>query len=213
MGQHFLRRARSCVITSQSLGKFGVYSRAVWRRGAPSLGAMRGHVGYRDELRAITRATDVGAGGGMTAPGKPTRKRYTHAELHKIIEAHHKFRTGRAGGVRALLAFADLSGLAMAGCNLSEADLSGATLRGANLSDCNLDRATLFGADMRDSDLEGASLIGANLRGATLRGANLTRANLFKADLRDGSIAKADMGGNLLTMTMKVGPAELQEAR
>src|SRR5262245_42612562 len=101
----------------------------------------------------------------MTTVGKP-RKRYSHAELHQIIEAHHRFRSGRSGGVRALLAFADLSGMAMASCNLAEADLSGANLRGANLSDCNLDRATLFGADLRDADLEGASLIGSNLRGA-----------------------------------------------
>ena len=142
-----------------------------------------------------------------------TRKRYSHAELHQVIEAHHRFRTGRSGGIRALLAFADLSGLAIAGCNLAEADLSGASLRGANLSDCNLDRAILFGADLRDSDLEGASLIGANLRGATLRGANLTRANLFKADLRDGSIKSTDLGGNLHTLAMKTGPSELSSAR
>src|SRR5258708_30784279 len=86
------------------------------------------------------------------------RRRFSHAELHKVIELHHRFRSGQSGGVRALLAFADLSGLAMAGCNLSEADLSGASLRGANLSECNLHRVTLFGADLRDADLEGAKI-------------------------------------------------------
>src|SRR5260370_31450185 len=97
------------------------------------------------------------------------RRRFSHAELHKVIELHHRFRSGRSGGVRALLAFADLSGLAMAGCNLSQAALRGASLRGANLSECNLDRVTLFGADLRDADLEGATLIAANLRGPCLR--------------------------------------------
>src|SRR5258708_20381370 len=155
----------------------------------------RGWQGWAGRIGA--RAPDEAA----VSTVSQARRRFSHAELHKVIELHHRFRSGRSGGVRALLAFADLSGLAMAGCNLSEADLSGASLRGANLSECNLDRVTLFGADLRDADLEGATLIAANLRGPCLRAPNFTPPNLFKADLRDGSISRADIGGNLPMMS------------
>jgi ABC-type branched-subunit amino acid transport system ATPase component/uncharacterized protein YjbI with pentapeptide repeats len=153
-----------------------------------------------------------GMPGPTTMIAKP-RRRLSHTELHKIIKLHGWFLSGRSGGARALLAFTDLSELAMAGCNLSEADLSGAVLRGAHLYEAKLDRATLFGADLRDADLQRASLTGANLRGASLRGANLTGADLFKADLRSGSIATKDLKGNLFELTMDVGPAELDGAR
>ena len=81
-------------------------------------------------------------------------------ELIKILEAHTRHLDGVAGGVRANLSGADLSG----------ADLSDANLRGANLSGANLRGANLSGADLRDADLSGADLRYANLRGANLSG-------------------------------------------
>ena len=68
----------------------------------------------------------------MTTTSRP-RKRLSHTELQKIIKQHGWFLAGRSGGARALLAFADLTDRAMAGCNLAEADLSGALLRRAHL--------------------------------------------------------------------------------
>ncbi len=57
------------------------------------------------------------------APAPPAtsrqRQRLNHAEIHKIIKSHRLFLKGRSGGSRALLAFADLTDLAMAGCDLS----------------------------------------------------------------------------------------------
>src|SRR5256885_16089950 len=87
------------------------------------------------------------------------RQRLSHAELQRVLRLHRLFLAGRSGGVRALLAFADLSELAMVGVDLSDADLSGASLHSAHLAECKLDRATLFGADLRDANLEGASLV------------------------------------------------------
>jgi len=148
-----------------------------------------------------------------TQSSKIQRKKYSHSELANAIALHERFRTGKPGGVRAQLAFADLSGMAMAGANLAEADCTGASFRGAMLSDCVFDRAALFACDFREADLEGASLVRADLRGACLRGANLTRANLIQADLREGSITQKDKAGNLHALRLgKVGPAELQGA-
>jgi MFS family permease len=52
---------------------------------------------------------------------KVQRKKLSHSELANVIALHERFRTGKPGGVRAMLAFADLGGMAMAGANLTEA--------------------------------------------------------------------------------------------
>ena len=82
----------------------------------------------------------------------------TRNELLEIIERHRKWLAGDAGGQRA-----DLSG----------ANLSGADLRYANLCGADLREADLCGADLREADLRYANLSGANLSGANLSGANL----------------------------------------
>ena len=67
----------------------------------------------------------------------------TQEELNTILDKHKKWLDGEAGGERA---------------DLSRANLSGSTLSGANLSE-----ATLSGADLIGADLRGATLIGADL--------------------------------------------------
>ena len=76
-----------------------------------------------------------------------------------ILEKHQKWLNGEAGGERADLSWANLSG----------ADLSWANLRGADLSWANLS-----GADLSGANLSGADLSWANLRGADLSGAENT---------------------------------------
>ena len=83
-----------------------------------------------------------------------------------ILEKHQKWLNGEAGGERANLSEADLSGANLSWANLRNADLSEADLRGANLS----------GADLSGANLSGADLSGANLSGADLRGTNLSGA-------------------------------------
>ena len=108
--------------------------------------------------------------------------------LYEILDKHKKWIYGDAGGERADLSRADLSGANLIGADLSRADLSGADLSRANLS----------GADLSRADLIGADLSGAYLRRANLIGADLSRADLSRADLRG-----ADMIGAYLNSKTK----------
>ena len=73
-----------------------------------------------------------------------------------ILEKHQKWLNGEAGGERANLSEADLSGANLSWANLRNADLSEADLRGANLSGADLSGANLSGADLRGTNLSGA---------------------------------------------------------
>ena len=88
--------------------------------------------------------------------------------IKEILAKHQKWLNGEAGGERA---------------NLSEANLSGADLSEANLSGADLSEANLSGAD-----LSGANLSRADLSGADLSEANLSRANLSRAENTDSVI-------------------------
>lgn len=52
----------------------------------------------------------------------------SQGELDVMLDAHERLMDGRPGGRRAVLSFANLSGLDISGRNLMEADLSGALL-------------------------------------------------------------------------------------
>ncbi len=67
----------------------------------------------------------------------------TPEEISKILETHKNWLNCAAGGERAYLRGANLSGAYLRG-----AKLSGANLSGANLSDANLSRANLSGANL-----------------------------------------------------------------
>ncbi len=78
---------------------------------------------------------------------------------------------------------ADLRGLYLKNCDLSEIDLSGADLRESNLSLSRLTGARLRGADLSGSDLEGADFSRADLRHADLSGTALSAARFDGAVL------------------------------
>jgi len=94
-------------------------------------------------------------------------------DLKEALRLHSDWLCGRAGGVRAHLSGADLSG----------ADLSCAYLSGADLSCAYLSGADLSGAYLRSAYLRSAYLSGANLRSADLSGADLSCADLSGAEL------------------------------
>ena len=96
-------------------------------------------------------------------------KAYTTKELKAILKLHRKWLNNEAGGTRA---------------DLTDANLSGAILTGADLSGAILTRANLVGAN-----LTRANLTRANLSGAILAGANLTRTDLTGVDLTDANLA------------------------
>jgi uncharacterized protein YjbI with pentapeptide repeats len=135
-------------------------------------------------------------------------------------------------GRRADLTNADLSGVSLAGRNLSRAVLIGADLSGADLSEAVLDgarmiRVRLVGADLLGASmvetnltwanlknarlasaiLRGACLADSDLTGARLRGADFTNADLEGADLRGAELAGTVMNGTDLTGTLLDGPA------
>lgn len=68
--------------------------------------------------------------------------------------------------------------------------LTGVSLAGADLSGLRLDGQNLAGADLRGANLRGASLVDADLRGAKLAGADAAEACFLRADL-----SRADLGG------------------
>ena len=63
---------------------------------------------------------------------------YTTDQLKQVLELHAAWLCNRAGGERADLRDANLSGANLRDANLSGANLSGADLSGANLSGANL---------------------------------------------------------------------------
>lgn len=68
--------------------------------------------------------------------------------------------------------------------------LTGVSLAGADLSGLRLDGQKLAGADLRGANLRGASLVDADLHGAKLTGADAAEACFLRADL-----SRADLGG------------------
>lgn len=117
---------------------------------------------------------------------------------------------GRVGGARAVFSFCDLSGISLAGRNLSDADFTGAILADCNLAGAKLERSIFFCADLRRANLGRANLRRADLRGACLRGAFMVGADMFETDLREGAIAERDATGNLTFLHHKLQPSEMQ---
>lgn len=82
------------------------------------------------------------------------------------------FRESRKGGRRAVLAGYDLSGLCVAGCDLSHADFTGSSFYAADLHDTKFDSATLFACDFRQANMAKVSLFRADVRGCFFAGRN-----------------------------------------
>ncbi|MDQ1295123.1 MAG: hypothetical protein QG608_3008, partial [Actinomycetota bacterium] len=103
---------------------------------------------------------------------------------------------GEPGGLRhAVLRDTIWAGKGVTGLDLAGADLTRADLEGTRLLDVDLTHATLSGAR-----LAGAHLTRVDLRGADLRGADLNRAVLKDVDLRG-----ADLDGSLWHRTAVLG--------
>jgi hypothetical protein len=101
---------------------------------------------------------------------------------------------------------ANLSGLRLAGVDLSRTDFTGAVYdglfstrmlgvdcRNTNLRGCNLQGVDLASANLRGSDLSGATLAGANLYTSLLEGARLGQANLSGANLVSAELVEVEL--------------------
>ncbi len=127
---------------------------------------------------------------------------WTVDELRRVQAAHESLRltVGLQDNLSGIdLAGEDLSEFQLAGKDLSHADLvdahlEGANLVGASLVGANLESADLGKADLENANLQGARLAEANLRTADLELADLRAANLFDADLTDAHLAGANLG-------------------
>ncbi len=117
------------------------------------------------------------------------RRALSQGELDVLATAHERLLTGRPGGRRLSLKFADLNGLDLSGRDLREVDFTGCALEDAKLVAARLDAAVLFCCDLRGADFSHASMVRADLRGASLRGASLMDADLTRADFREGVLA------------------------
>ncbi len=139
------------------------------------------------------------------------RKRLAQSDIVDILQLHQRFRACRPGGARAVVEYADLSGLDFAGMDLEDAVFTGCRLEGANFEDARLDNAIFFCADLRRANLRGASLRRADLRGTSLQGANLSNADMFECDFREGTLAEAVGRGEFEFLTHDGSSADLEE--
>ena len=80
-------------------------------------------------------------------------------DLNQIIQQHQLYTQGKNGGTRAIIKFKNLSGLSLAGQDLSHADFTGSCFIGTDLSNGNFTSATFFACDMRRANLENAIFI------------------------------------------------------
>lgn len=113
--------------------------------------------------------------------------------LKEILEKHMKWLNEEAGGERADLYGADLSGADLSGADLCEANLRGADLYRADLRGTDLCGADLRGADLCEADLRGAHLSGADLSKANLQGTDLSEANLHGVNLHGADLYGANI--------------------
>lgn len=139
------------------------------------------------------------------------RRRVTQEEVAEIVRLHKRFRACQPGGARAVIEFADASGLNFSGLDLEDAVFTGCRLEGAKFGDACLDHAIFFCADLRHADLRGASLRRADLRGTSLQGANLSNADMFECDFREGTIAEKVGRGELAFFSHEGGVSDLDE--
>lgn len=138
-------------------------------------------------------------------------RRVDQAEIVRTIQLHQRYRACKPGGARAVIEFADASGLDFRGADLEDAVFTGCRLEGANFAGACLDNAIFFCADLRRADLKGASLRRADLRGASLNGANLSNADMFECDFREGTVAEKVGKGDLAFLSHEANSADLDE--
>ncbi len=117
-------------------------------------------------------------------------------KLKPILEAHARYRAGRADGRRAVLLRCDLSGLDLSGVDLSGADLVECGFEGSNLTGARLERATLTGSRFSDSLLGAARLTGAELSRSDFHMADLRGADLSEAVLQEARLDTALLGAS-----------------
>jgi uncharacterized protein YjbI with pentapeptide repeats/RsiW-degrading membrane proteinase PrsW (M82 family) len=153
------------------------------------------------------------------------------ATVDTLMAGHTQWLTSVGTAGTQLSSSANLSGIDLAGRDLTQAhlagaNLTGARLAGANLTGANLASANLGGADLRDArlakanldgaylgevrldrtDLSRATLVGAKLPGATLDGAVLRRTSLRHAELRGTSLRGVTLDRTTFDGTV-LGPA------
>lgn len=138
--------------------------------------------------------------------------RLTQAELHEAVQRHALFQKSRDGGRRAMFAGYDLSGLSIAGCDLSHADFTGSSFYATDLHGAKFDCATLFACDFRQANMAKVSLSHADLRGCFFAGAMMVGANLFEADLRPGTQISRDASGEFHVMRPEAQPGTSSSA-
>lgn len=100
----------------------------------------------------------------------------------------------------------------MRGCNLEFADLNGVRMPDCDLSNSSFREAVLFDSDLEGADLRGSDLVlaltaGAKFARADLRGADVTDLNLRELATLEGLIVSADQQTHLLAaMGLEVYP-------
>lgn len=122
--------------------------------------------------------------------------RLTAETLKPILEAHARYRAGRADGRRAVLLRCALNGLDLCGVDLSGADMVECSFDGCNLTGARFEEATLSGCRFTDSLLNAARFAGADLSRADFHMADLRGADLSDADLTEARLETAALGAS-----------------
>jgi len=126
--------------------------------------------------------------------------RMTRAKLQPLLEAHARYRAGRANGRRAVLLRCDLRGFDLRDVDLSGGDLVECDFEGSNLTGARFEGTTLIGCRFADSllnstDFSGADLSRSDFHMADLRGADLSEATLTDAHLETALLGESPESG------------------
>ncbi len=107
-------------------------------------------------------------------------------------------KAARPGDIKRLLKTNDCQGCDLSGVNLAGADLSYNKLQNADLRGANLDGVNLRQTDLRHANLDGASLRNANLISTDFRDATFTKAigldSLSKGNTPESGVQVAQLG-------------------
>ncbi len=115
-------------------------------------------------------------------------------DLKKIIEAHKDWvDSNGADGIRANLAWADMSYQQMPDFDFKHVNLCGAILTNANLKSSNFVAANLAYADLSGANMSYAYLLDANLYHANLSGADFRWVNFRYVDFTGANLSNIQL--------------------
>lgn len=133
------------------------------------------------------------------------------ARIINIVELEHRSFLKNLNLTGLNLAGADLSCLHISNVDFSGADLTGATLNDSHIINSIFDDAKLDNTIMYRCDVDNCSFVRANLSGCNLMRASLHNSNFASAKIRNADLVRANVFGSIFTGADLTG-ADIRDA-